>query len=460
MALLDELAEFIAHVTFEKLLPETVEHAKLHIFDSLGAVLIGACTEEANVSLHLMKGMVPAIEAPGVPVAGFGFSASLPYAVFLSCMTARLTETDDIDLPSCITPGSVVVPSALSLAAYTGGNGKRLIEGVVAGYEIMTRLGAAVNGPEIIYRGIWPTYLCGAIGVATVGSKILGLTVEEIKNALAISLTLSTGISGKIKGGLTSRWLTLGCAAQNGLIAAFAGENGFSGDVSILDTGFPSLYRLDLRPEVLLKGLGERYQIGRVNLKPYCSARQAIASIEAFRWLLDTHHLDTEAIEDIEVKVPQQYSRMIDRETFPEDRLSSMTSIRYQLALAAFHEEDLFDAQRKTLRDTEKVRTFMKKVHVTPSPVLTALYPSQWPGTVSLKMTGGRYQHEVIAPKGDSEQPMTWEEVEDKIERFTHRFLENTRIKEMKFFVKDLDRMESLDGLLRALSIPGKGTTS
>jgi 2-methylcitrate dehydratase PrpD len=43
VALLDELAGFITHVTFEGLSSETVNQAKLHIFDSLGAGLAGAC---------------------------------------------------------------------------------------------------------------------------------------------------------------------------------------------------------------------------------------------------------------------------------------------------------------------------------------------------------------------------------------------------------------------------------
>jgi 2-methylcitrate dehydratase PrpD len=452
VALLDELAGFINHVTFEDLASETVNQAKLHIFDTLGAGLAGACTEEGKIHGNLIKEMFSFLEGTGVPVAGFGFSAPLPYAVFLSCISARLTETDDIDIASCTTPGSVVVPAALSLGFYTGASGKEFMEGVVAGYEVITRLGAAVNGPEIIYRGIWPTYLCAAIGVAVVGSKILGLTSEQIKNALAISMTLSTGISGRTKGGLTSRWLTLGCAAQNGLIACLGASRGFAGDQTVLDTLFPSVYGLDLKPKILLDKLGERFQIGKINLKPYCSARQAVASIEAFRWLLKTYQITPEAIEDIEVIVPRQYSQMIDRPGFPEDRLSSITSIRYQLAIAAFYEEDLFDVERKVLRDEEKVHTLMQKIHVKSSDPFTAIYPKKWPGKISLRVDGQRYEHEVLAPKGDSDQPMTWEDVEQKTKRLTGPFFDPARVETLGAFVKGLEPMGKVDALLHSLN--------
>jgi len=452
VALLDELAEFITHVTFGGLASETVNQAKLHIFDTLGAGLAGACTEEAKANGNLIKWMYSAKEGTDIPVAGFGFPAPLPFAVLLSCIAIRLTETDDIDIASCTTPGSVIVPTALLLAFKNGAKGKEFIEGVVTGYEVLTRLGAAVNGPEIIYRGIWPTYLCAAIGVATVGSKILGLTPEQIKNALAISLTLSTGISGRIKEGLTSRWLTLGCAAQNGLIACLGASRGFSGDQTILDTLFPSVYGLDLKPQILLEGLGEKFQIGKIDLKPYCSARQAVASIEAFMWLIKTYQIVPEAIEDIEVIVPQQYSQMIDRPGFPEDRLSSITSIRYQLAIAAFYEEDLFDVERKFLKDEKKVHTFMQKIHVKPSDPFTAIYPKKWPGKISLRVDGQRYEHEVLAPKGDSDQPMTWEDVEQKTKRLTRPFFDPTRVEKLGAFVKGLEPMGKVDALLRFLN--------
>lgn len=445
---MDELTQFITHVNLDGLSSETVSQAKLHMFDSLGALLAGACTEEARTNADLVKELYSPLGGKGIPVAGLGFSAPLPVAMLLSCMVARLTETDDIDIASCTTPGSVVVPTALLLAYKKGATGKEFVEGVVTGYELFVRLGAAVNGSEIIYRGLWPTYLCGAIGVATIGSRILGLTPEQIKNALAISLTLSTGISGRIKGGLTSRWLTLGCAVQNGLIACLGAAKGFAGDQTLLEGFFPSVYGLDLKPQILLEGLGETFRFEKINLKPYCSARQAIASIEAYRWLLHTYRIVPERIEEIEVIVPKQYSQMIDRPGLPEDRLGSITSVRYQLALASFYEDDLYDIERKVLRDEEKVHTFMQKIHVTPSDPLTAMYPKKWPGKIVLRADGKRYAHGVLAPHGDSDQPMTWEAVEQKAKRLTRRFFDPARIEKLGALVKKVEATEKVDALL------------
>jgi 2-methylcitrate dehydratase PrpD len=361
---------------------------------------------------------------------------------------------DDIDIASCTTPGSVAVPAALTLACHAGASGRSFLESVVVGYEVMTRLAAAVNGPVILYRGIWPTYLCAPVCVAAVGSRMLRLSTDQTRHALAISLSMSTGTAGRIEGGLTSRWLTLGSAAQSGLLSVLAAEKGFAGDVNILDTLFPSVYGLDLRPEVLLDGLAERFTLDRVNIKPFCSARQGIASVEALQWILRNHTIRGEDLEAVEVFVPQQYSRMIDRGDFPEDRLGSITGIQYQLALAAFHQEDLFDTERKTLRDNAAVRAFMKKVRVVPSPDLTEMFPQRWPGKISVKVAGKSVEHEVLSPRGDAAAPMTWADVEQKWKQAGRHTVEPTRLEELERQVKEIDRANKIDGLLRTVSQP------
>jgi 2-methylcitrate dehydratase PrpD len=454
VTLIDRLAEFMNQVSYETLPRKTVEKTKLHVFDTLAATRVGARTEEGKANLELFKKWIPSTDGPGTPVPGFDVSAPLPSAVFLSCVATRLTEMDDIDIASCTTPGSVAVPAAFALAHHTGASGRSFLESVVVGYEVMTRLAAAVNGPEILYRGIWPTYLCAAICVAAVGSRMLRLSADQTRHALAISLSMSTGTAGKIKGGLTSRWLTLGSAAQSGLLAALAAERGFSGDVSVLDALFPSVHGLDLRPEVLLAGLAETFMIDRVNVKPYCCARQGIASVEAFRWILRNHAIRAEDLEEVEVLVPQQYSQMIDRGDFPEDRLASITGIQYQLALAAFHEEDLFDTERKVLRDNDTVRAFMKKVRVAPSSPLTEMFPQKWPGKISVKSAGKSLEHEVLSPRGDTADPMTWADVEQKWKRAGRHTVEPKRIEELQRKVKEIDEAKKVDGLLRTLSQP------
>lgn len=448
MPLLDNLAEFIADLSFDRLPAKTIEKTELHVFDSLGAMLAGASSEETRAICDLVKKTVPVDGSRDVPAAGFGFSAPMTYAAVITSLSARMTEIDDIHLFSCTTPGSIIVPTALSAAYHARENGKRFFEGILAGYDVITRLGTAVKGPVILYRGIWPTYLFGAICAAAVGSKVFGLNETQIKNALAISLTMSAGLAGKIPTGLTSRWLTLGCALQNGLTASLAAEAGFAGDSAVLDGPFSSVYGLDLDTKILLDGLGEKWRIEEMSLKPYCAARQTLSSIEAFRRLLDTQQIDPELIEDIQVTIPQQYSQMIDHPSFPESRMPSIVSVQYQMALAAFYEEGLYDIQRKNMRDDDRIRNFIKKVQVTTSPDYTSLFPDQWPGKITLKTDKDTYEHEILDPLGSPAQPMDWSDVEQKIKRVTIGILDPAQVEDLGAAVKTLKDCEALNDFM------------
>ena len=91
----------------------------------------------------------------------------------INCALVRMSEIDDIHLASMITPGAIVVPAALSIAAALPQTRRAttLGEAIVAGYEAMVRLGEAIDGPTILYRGIWPSYFAAAFGVAAAASR-------------------------------------------------------------------------------------------------------------------------------------------------------------------------------------------------------------------------------------------------------------------------------------------------
>ena len=87
---------------------------------------------------------------------------------------ARLSEIDDIHLGAMITPGAIVVPAALTIAASLPDvTADDLAAAIAVGYEAMIRLGAAIDGPSVLYRGIWPSYFAAPFGAAAVAARLL-----------------------------------------------------------------------------------------------------------------------------------------------------------------------------------------------------------------------------------------------------------------------------------------------
>src|SRR5262249_58604998 len=94
--------------------------------------------------------------------------------------------------------------------------------------EAMPRLGRAIEGPAILYRGIWPPYFAAPFGMAAVAARLLKLDEEATAHALALALTLAAPAVGHHNAATTSRWFAVGNAARNGLNAAFAAQQDFT----------------------------------------------------------------------------------------------------------------------------------------------------------------------------------------------------------------------------------------
>src|SRR5262249_58436557 len=130
----------------------------LHLIDTVGAWIAGATTREGAALLRYRAAM-----------ANIGEPLALDLAT--RCALARLSELDDIHLASMTTPGAIVIPAALTLAA-PGTALEDVLAAITAGYEVMVRLGRAIDGPTALYRGIWPTYFTAPAGIAAVASRL------------------------------------------------------------------------------------------------------------------------------------------------------------------------------------------------------------------------------------------------------------------------------------------------
>jgi 2-methylcitrate dehydratase PrpD len=412
-----------------KTLPEAaLEAARLHVLDSVASIHAGAAASESAVTNGALRRLTP---------DGGGAAAAARW-----CVSSRLTECDDIDVLSCTTPGSVVIPAAFAAVALGGVTPHAFTAGIIAGYQVMTALGAAADGPSIVYGSRWPTHFGAAMTAAATTGTIIGLSEERLLHALAIAATMTTGSAGRISGNPTSRWLTLGCALQSGISAALGAQAGLLGDESV----FSACLDLDAQHVALVDGTS--LAIERTGLKPYHTSRQGLSATEAFLALMRDEAIDPQTIEAIVVTVPAQYRAMIDRAKRPRSKTESR-GIHYQLALAAFYPDDLYDIERAQLR-TEEARMvrLIDAVTVTASEAMSAVYPRIWPGAVTVKTAHGTFEREVEHPRGDRENPLGWSDVEDKWAKIFRSVPATVPIASLAASVRHGDLAGLLNGLL------------
>jgi len=437
------VARFIAGLDTSALPAGILDALPRHVFDSLAAAIAGAGvaeTRDVRAIVEQHYGAGPAL------AAGTGVRTNLPAAALLGCVSARCSEVDDIHLRSCITPGSIIVPAALAMVSTMGDvDAATFLAAVAAGYEVLMRFGLAIDGPRILYRGIWPTYVCAGFGVAAVLGRLLRLNEGQIADALGIAATFALGTTGRPPAP-TSRWLTMGCAVQNGVLAVLGAQQGLRGDTALLDGQWSKITGIALDPERLTADLGQTFLIDELCFKPWCAAKQTIAATDAFRDILTTAKLNANDITEIRIDVPPAYAAMIDRQELPSARQESFASVQYQLALAAFAPDHAYDVVRDRIVSDSQVTRLMSVTQVVIDETLGASYPSAWPARVRVRLAGAEHTREVQHPLGDPGTTFGWPELERKCARVTN--LSDARVRELAGHCRALSNGGNLNGLL------------
>ncbi|MDP6172667.1 MAG: MmgE/PrpD family protein [Rhodospirillales bacterium] len=386
---------------------------ELHLVDTIGAAILGPCIPEGRALL----------DGEGDGLTALSAGNALDQVAVRVGMT-RLSELDDIHLSSGTTPGSIIVPAVTTLSAHLPDvKAEDFGAAMVAGLEAMIRLGAGVRGPEIIYRGIWTTYFTAPFGSAAACARLLGLDANETAHALAIALTSIAGRMGQPGSEKTARWLMAGHAARAGCFAALSARDGFRGDLSLLDGAWlENAHGVASDAERFNQGWGGESALEGISLKPFCSAKQIIAAVTAFKEIL-AGGLDPDSITSLTIHVPQAYAKMIDHGVVAGNRLSSISSGPYQLAVAAYHPEALYDAVRGGLPLDDKVAELMEKTSVAVDADLAAHMPGCWPGRVEVTGPAGTEEATITHAPSDPGNQLSPEEALEKLHKAGDRLI-------------------------------------
>ena len=409
----EKFARHYAALEFDRIPAEIVDASKLHIIDSLGCLLAGSRLAAGRLAYDL------AIANSGAnstsTLVGSDRRASHLDAVEAMSVAAHCGEMDDIHGGAGTCIGGMIIPALIAPAEKYGGNGRKFIEATVAGYETIIRVGLSIDAPKLFARGWWPSTICGAFGVAAAGAKFLNWSAERTANALGIAALHAGGMLTGGNEGATARHLAFGHAAQNGVLALLATEQGFTGPKRAFEDARGFCFTLCAEPKWEYLRNFEDFHLPEVAFKPYPCARQLHAGVEALLKIIQQQSLAPGMIREVELFLPTQNAAMMNRPAITATHAATVGSGQYVMAVTAVRGEiDLVSFEDEFLHSAE-VRQLADKVKVSASADLDRHYPKYWPGRVTVKLTDGQsHSEEVIIPKGESGNPMTAREVEEK----------------------------------------------
>ena len=262
------LAGFAAELSDTDVPAAALERATHCLVDAVGCAMFGGRFSWSQIALaqtNLDPSRTP------LPVASGERPGDIREAALVWGTRAHAFELDSLCRPSAgVHPGATVALPALALAHALGASGRDLLRAIVAGCEVMFRIGTStLHSPE--RRGFHAPGLNGPFGAAVACGVLLGFSRDRFINALGIAGSLGSGLlafSRAERGGMVKR-LHMGRAAEGGVLAAQLAAGGFDGPDTVLDGTFGFLQAVtdDNDPSLLTAGLCTDWKITSLCLK-------------------------------------------------------------------------------------------------------------------------------------------------------------------------------------------------
>jgi 2-methylcitrate dehydratase PrpD len=379
------------------------------------------------------------------------------YAALANGTSSHSLELDDVNNEASLHPGVAIFPAAFAACEMGAKNGRRFIEGVVLGYEVMIRLGKALGPKEHYSRGFHPTGTCGTFGATAAAAKIMGLNEAQMVNAFGIAGSQAAGSMEFLAQGAWTKRMHPGWAAHNGIIASLLAKKGFKGPSTILEgrDGFLHAYSLKADANKVLEGIGSSFEVMRTSIKPHACCRYMQPPIDGILKIMKENQVKAEEVENVTLGILKAGFPIIvtpqEMKYNPKSVVDAQFSMPFGAAVAILYGKASLSQFREKVIQSAPVKEMMKKVHCVENPELEKVYPKQWPATADIKTKDGRkFSTWIDYPKGDPENPLSWDELIAKFNGLTLSVYSKAR---RERFIEQIRRMESIRNLQQWTSI-------
>jgi len=259
-----ELGRFVSELDFQALPAGAMHWVGIAFADTVGTLVAG---RGEPATQRLLAALQP---APGDSRLLWGGQRVRTLDAALANGTAaHALDYDDAAQKSHIS--TMVVPAILAQADALGSSGQDMATAYVAGYEVFAEL--IRRERDVMHNYSWhPTGAFGAVACAAAGAVLRRLDARQAAHALAIAASHVGGVIANF--GSDTKPLHAGRAAHDGLFAAAAAQQGFTGSLDALEHPKGMLTAVSPRRDVDLESPSEAGRVWKItrdgiNVKKY-----------------------------------------------------------------------------------------------------------------------------------------------------------------------------------------------
>ena len=411
------IAEFAVGLTYEKIPPEVIERAKDCVIDTVGACVFGSQLPWTRTVIEYARRN----SAPGeCSIFGTPIKVRAPFACLSNGASAHAFELDCLCEPSVgIHPSAALAVPGLAPAMGRKLNGKQLLSAIVAGYEVLYRIGDAAN-QSIEKVGFHSPGVVGVYGTAVVIGRLFDHDAKQMANAFGIAGSMSSGLMEFSRTGGMVKRLHLGRAAEGGFMAAVLARDGYTGPEGVFEGKFGLLntFCRDADPARLTKDFGSTWHVLKNKIKRYACHSTAQVPVTLALELKAKHGLSGDDVARITI-AGNEKTVSYHNITEPKDLTMMQYSVPFCVALALYLDPTDPRVFSEANLNDPKIRALSKSAQLVPLKTAHAAPASR----VTLHLKNGK---EVAAEghdfKGTPTMPLTRGELLEKFLKLTaHR---------------------------------------
>ncbi len=443
MDYLDRLARLVEETSVERLPDAAIQAARLVLLDTIGAMVAGSALPENRRladSVHERRSRASAT------LLGHGGRVDPLLATFVNATAGVALEVDEGSRLGGGHPAIHVIPAALAGAEDIGADGGRLLEAIIAGYEVCSRLGSATTPrPNVHSHGTW-----GTIGSAVAVAKLARLDARAVKAVINLAASMSPANTWTTAlEGVTIRNAYPGRSGLEGILAVDLHRAGFTGLPDAPADVYGTILADRFEPGRALDGLGGPLRIEQNYFKFYACCRYNHFALDAVLAL--ARGLHAEQVERVVVTTIPFGPRMAD--PAPVSMLGAKFSIPYAVAAAlVLGRVDVSSFVEPALTDP-RIRALAARVEVRVDPQMSPRRSDYPTAVVEIVLTDGRtLSGSTRVVRGDFADPVPAAEIVDKFLALTTETLGRERARDVVRLVEQVETLKDVGDLTGLLA--------
>ncbi len=449
------IAEFAVNLKYEDLPEKVIYEVKRYLYDSIGCAYGAYKTKDVNIVRDIYKEIGGKEEAT---LIGFGDKMPAVNATLVNSLAIRALDFNDIYWKEDPSHPSDLIPAALATGELVGASMKDVIVAIVLAYEFEQRLCEfAVPG---IRERKWHHATLTQFVSPIVAGKLLGLTVDQMVNAIGINGSHNHTIGCPTAGKLTMMKNTVDpMAVQSGVFAALMAQKGYTGTEKVfegkegfMDTflgwnaeeekpdpiemkGRQSLGKWTWDVDKLIGNLGQNFKILECSMKAFPTEALTHTHITAILKVVTKNDIDYKDIEEIKITtIARAVDILFDPHKYrPESRETADHSLPYCIAAAVVDRKITTETFSEEKLKDPRIWEVIDKIKGEASEEFEKMFPAKQPSRATIKTKDGKVYSEYLEyPKGDPREPMTMEDLDNKFKALASGLMNENKQNEIK----------------------------